>query len=129
MIKRIDFKNFDDNIYYDDEVETFYDSRFERIVSLKNVDDEFLKELGACESGHEVLCLLLIGSGYSMGKTAEEVLQDFYENDYVEASFGDTFAQANIDELEHNLDTMNESELIYTYNIVKIGDTLVKIGD
>ena len=129
MLERIVFDNFDDFIYFDTKDFTFYDARGSRIVSLKDVDDEFLEELKGASDGHEALCFLLIGVGYSIGKTAEDVLLDYYENDYVEASFGDTFAQAEIDELEENIDTMDEEQLIYAYNLIKIGEWLVKIGE
>lgn len=129
MLKRIVFDNFDDFIYYDSADSTFYDARGSRIVSLKDVDDEFIEELKSASDGHEALCFLLVGVGYSIGKTAEDVLLDYYESDSVEASFGDTFAQAEIDELEENLDTMDEEQLIYAYNLIKIGEWVVKIGE
>lgn len=130
MIKRIVFDNFDDFVYYDDSVNAFYDARGTEIIQFnEDVDEEFIESLKKSETGHEALSFLLVSCGYSIGETAEDVLLDYYENDYSEASFGDVYAQAEIDQLEEDINTMSEEALIYTYRLVKIGESIAKVGE
>ena len=128
MLERIVFDNFDDFVYLDTKEFALYDARGTYIVSFKDMDETFVDTLKASKTGHEALSFLLISEGYSIGKTAEEVLLDYYENDYSDASFGDTFAQAEVDQLEEDINNLSEEQLIKTYGIVKVGESYALIG-
>ena len=128
-MKEIKFNKFDDCIYYDEKLHAFYDSHTTLINVIEGADDEFIEMLRNCDNGQQVISLLSMFKPYSLGNTAEDVLYDWFENDINEASFGDLYSQAIVDELNYNLETKDEEGLIYTYSIVKIGETLAIIGE